>query len=213
MGLVQIGACFIELGQGITTELAAGFVNFALHFLDRRLGSRNCQGGGVELATGLRFGTPEAQDFHRRYRALGHQWLGHADFLTLEAQLLTVLRLLGGELAQLLLALDQLLLQAANLVVQLLTAADIERLFALGLTRHGLEYILGEIQRTILDLSTQALDPQHHRQPIGLGFADVRGKSRIIQAKQRGTGVDDLAFLDEQLGNDTALKVLDFLDL
>ncbi|MNV19820.1 hypothetical protein D3C71_1107010 [compost metagenome] len=213
LGLVQVGACFIELGQGFATELATGFIDLALHFLDCRFGSWNCQRGGVELTTGLRFGTPEAQDFHRRYRALGHQRLGHADFLTLEAQLLAILRLFGGEFAQLLLALDQLLLQATNLIVQLLATTDIERFFTLGLTRHGLEHILGEVQRAIFDLGAQALDPQQHRQPIGLGFTDVRSKSRVVQANQRCAGFDNLTFLDEQLGNDTAFKVLDLLDL
>ncbi|MCY1416004.1 hypothetical protein D9M71_315050 [compost metagenome] len=127
--------------------------------------------------------------------------------------MLAILRLFGGEFAQLLLALDQLLLQATNLIVQLLATTDIERLFTLGLTRHGLEHILGEVQRTLFDLGAQALDPQQHRQPIGLGFTDVRSKSRVVQANQRCAGFDNLTFLDEQLGNDTAFKVLDLLDL
>ena len=127
--------------------------------------------------------------------------------------MLAILRLLGAELAQLLLTLDQLLLQTTDLVVQLLAAADVQRLFAFRLARHGFEHVFREIQRAVIDLGAQTLDAQQHRQPISLGFADVGSKSRVVQANQRCASLDDLAFLDEQFGDDPALEVLDFLDL
>lgn len=111
------------------------------------------------------------------------------------------------------LTLYQLLLQTTDLVVQLLATAGVQRLFALGLVRHSLEHIGWKIQRTVIHFGAQALNPQQHRQAICLGFADIGSEPRVVQANQRRAGLDDLPFLDVQLGDDTALKVLDFLDL
>jgi len=213
LGLVQVGAGFVELSQRFAAEFAARLVDLALDLLDCRFGARDGQRGGVELTTGFDLGTLEAQHLHRRYGTLRHQRLGHVDFLALQAQLLTILRLLGTEFAQFLLTLNQLFLQSTDFVMQLLTTADVQRLFAFRLTRHGFKHVLREVQRTVIDLGAQALDAQQHRQAISFGFADVGSKSRVVQANQRCAGLDDLTFLDEHFRDDPALQVLDFLDL
>ncbi|MNZ61467.1 hypothetical protein D3C78_795650 [compost metagenome] len=184
-----------------------------MHFLDRRLGTRDGQGRGVQLATGFDLSTLESQHLHGRHRTLSHQRLGHVDFLALQAQGLAVLRLLGGELAQFLLALDQLFLQPANFVMQLLATADVQGLFAGRLHWHGFHHVIRERQRAVVDFRAQTLHAQQHGQAVGFGFADVGHKSRVVQANQRRAGLDDLPFAHEEFGDDAPFKILYFLQL
>ena len=213
LGLVQFSTGFVELGQGFAAEFAAGFIDLALHFLDRRFSTRDRQGGGVQLPAGFHFGALEAQHFYRRHRALGHQRLGHVDFLALQGQLAAVLALLGGELAQFLLALHELFLQAADFVFQLLAAAFIQGALVGGLARRGLEHLVRDVQRAVIHLGAQTLDTQLHGQAQGFGFPGVGDKPRVVETNQRRASLYDLAFLDVQLGDDAAFKVLDFLQL
>ncbi|MNH20004.1 hypothetical protein D3C79_797560 [compost metagenome] len=59
-GLVQLGTCLVELSQRLAAELAAGFFNLALHFLDSRFGAGNGECGGVHLPAVLYFCTAQA---------------------------------------------------------------------------------------------------------------------------------------------------------
>lgn len=105
------------------------------------------------------------------------------------------------------------MLQAANFVLQLLAPALVQRLFVRRLAWRGLAQLLIDFQRGVPYLGTQALDPQGHGQAIGLGFADVGGETGFIQAQQWLANFDDLPFLGEDFGDDTAFQVLDLLHL
>ncbi len=119
--------------------------------------------------------------------------------------------MLGGELAQFLLALHQLLLQTTHFVFQLLTATFIQGALVGGLVGCGLEHVIGDVQRAIIHLRTQALNAQLHGQAQGFGFTGIGDKPCVVEANQRRPSLYDLAFLDEQFGDDTAFQVLDFL--
>ncbi|MNZ56700.1 hypothetical protein D3C78_746520 [compost metagenome] len=212
-GLVQLGARFVQLGQRFTAELAAGLFDLALHFADGRLGTRDRQRGGIQLAAVLHLGTTQAQHFNLGDCAGGHQWLGHADLFAQQFQAAGVLGTFRTVFAQFLLALYQLLLQATNFVLQLLAPALVQRLFTGRLAWRGLAQRLVDLQRAVLDLGTQALDAQGHGQAVGLGFTHVGGEAGFIQAQQWLAHFDDLPFLGEDLGDDAALQVLDLLHL
>ncbi|MNF90767.1 hypothetical protein D3C84_733460 [compost metagenome] len=213
MRLAQVSARLVELSEGIAAKLATGLIDLALDFLDRRLGPRDGQRGGIELTAVFHFGTLEAQDFNLRDCALGHQRLGHADFLTQQLQAVAVLGLLGAELAQFLLALHQLLLQATNFALQLLTTALVQGVFVGRLAWRSLADLFVDLQRTVFDLGTQALYTQGHGQAIRFGLADVGYETGIVQTQQRVARFDDLAFFGKDLRNDAAFQVLDFLQL
>ena len=144
---------------------------------------------------------------------MGHQWLGHGDFLAQQLQAVAVLRLLGAELAQLLLTLHQLLLQTSDFILQLLAPALVQGFFTGRLARRGLAQLAVDVQRAILDLGTQALDPQCQANTVSLGFADVGDETGVIQPQQRRAGFHHLAFVDVDLGDDPAFQVLDLLQL
>ncbi|MNN14324.1 hypothetical protein D3C81_1273850 [compost metagenome] len=212
-GFAELGAGLVELGQRFAAELATGFLDLALYFPDGGLGTRDGERGGVHLAAVFHFGTAQAQHLDLGDRALGYQRLGHRDFLTQQLQAVGVLRALGGVLAQLLLALYQLLLQAPDLVLQLLAPAQVQRLFVGCLARRCLAQFFIDFQRAVFDLGTQAFDAQGHGQAVGLGLADVGGEAGFVQAQQGLADFDDLPFLRVNFGDDAALKVLDLLHL
>ncbi|MNE54350.1 hypothetical protein D3C80_1491240 [compost metagenome] len=72
-GLVQLGARLVQLGQRFTAEFASGFLDLALYLAYGRLGTRDGQRSGVQLATVLHFGTAQAQHFDLGDCASCHQ--------------------------------------------------------------------------------------------------------------------------------------------
>jgi hypothetical protein len=182
-----------------------------LDFLDGRLGTWDGQAGGVQLAAVFDLGAAQAQHFDLGDRALGHQRLGHGDFLAQQLQAVGVLGALGAEFAQFLLRLDQLLLQAADFVLQLLASALVQRLFVGAW--------LGAALRSSSSIFSGCLRPRRSaltRRAMARREASV---SPTLEAKGFRPGAAAAGqsrrspFLGEDLRDDAALQVLDLLHL
>jgi ADP-heptose:LPS heptosyltransferase len=104
-----------------------------------------------------------------------------------------------------------LLLQAGQLIAQLLLAAVEQLRFALRQARRLGRGIGRNRQRAAFDFGGQALHAHQQREPVRLGFARIRGEAGIVQAQQRRTGFHHLALVHEQLGHDATFEVLDLL--
>ncbi|MCY1312108.1 hypothetical protein D9M70_625000 [compost metagenome] len=78
--------------------------------------------------------------------------------------------------------LHQLFLQATDLVLQLLATALVQGLFVGRLAGRSLADFFVDLQWAILDLCTQALDPQGHGQAVSFGLTDVGNEAGVIQA-------------------------------
>ena len=121
------------------------------------------------------------------------------------------MRLLGGQLPQLLTTLNQLLVKARHFILQLLMTAVEQRQFIAHQIRRSLLYGGGIFQRLAITFCRQPLYAQHQGQAIRFGLADIRRKACVIQANQGITHLHYLPFMHEQLLDNAALEVLHLL--
>ena len=86
-----------------------------------------------------------------------------------------------------------------------------------GFTSGDVRRFAGDLLRNnkvpVFNFRRQAFHLRAQAELIGFRFADVRGKARIIKVQQRRPGVNDLPFMNVQLGDDSAFEVLNFLQL